>query len=272
MPGRKTRTVDDSTSHGKKCEIRKFKYLVHTAQRGIEQVAEFIDSTDLKNVGNIVLNSKLNLLQECWTQYKDSHANLVSLMDDDNEFEEQLKLAADVDKMMSNCRNNIELNITVEQPTQAHEYNPMLTAPRRTLEARLPKIDIPQFNGNTEEWAPFYQMFSALVDSRSDLPSLVKFQYLLGAVRGNAFDMIKDLPLTVENYIEALALLKKRFDNPRLTVDRLISSIFDLPQISAESAEALRSMLDKTVAAVKALGNINYSLDKLADAIVVRIL
>lgn len=57
------------------------------------------------------------LFQECCAQYKDSHSNLVSLVDDNNELHEQLELAADVDKMMTDCRNDIEFYITVEQQT-----------------------------------------------------------------------------------------------------------------------------------------------------------
>lgn len=119
-------------------------------------------------------------------------------------------------------------------------------------------------------------MFSAIVDNRQDLLPLVKFKYLLSAVNGSAFYMIKDFPLTAENYAKALNLLKKRFDNPRLTVDRLIASIFNLTKINTESAEVLQTMLDKSISAIKALENINYRLDTrldtLSNAIIVRII
>ena len=50
------------------------------------------------------------------------------------------------------------------------------------IDAKLPKTEIPKFNGKPIEWQSFWDQFYAAVDSKTNIPDVVKFSYLKGVL------------------------------------------------------------------------------------------
>ena len=50
-----------------------------------------------------------------------------------------------------------------------------------SVEAKLPKLELPLFDGEPTDWTSFWDQFAAIVDS-SDLPDVTKFTYLIGMI------------------------------------------------------------------------------------------
>jgi hypothetical protein len=65
---------------------------------------------------------------------------------------------------------------------------------------RLPKIDIPKFNGQYDNWLEFRDTFSALIHNNTSVAEITKFQYLRSFLVGDAAQVIKSLELSAENY------------------------------------------------------------------------
>lgn len=103
---------------------------------------------------------------------------------------------------------------------------------------------MPTFSKNYEQWQQFYDTFKALVDNNTNLDAVQKFHYLKSALSGAAAQTIHSLQITNKNYLIALELLTKRFQNTRLTIHYHVHELFSLSPIPKESAELLRALLD----------------------------
>mgnify|MGYP001795009530 CR=1 FL=1 len=58
------------------------------------------------------------------------------------------------------------------------------------VQANLPKIEIPKFYGKPIEWQSFWDQFSAAVDSKTNIPDVVKFSYLKSALSKEVLESI----------------------------------------------------------------------------------
>ena len=72
-------------------------------------------------------------------------------------------------------------------------------------------MTLPSFDGDIIEFQCFWDKFSAIIDSREDLPKVNKFSYLQSLLRGEAKSSLQGLSLTDINYDTAKQLLVKRF-------------------------------------------------------------
>ncbi|XP_011858863.1 PREDICTED: uncharacterized protein LOC105556386 [Vollenhovia emeryi] len=132
------------------------------------------------------------------------------------------------------------------------------TQPRNnpaSTQLRLPKIELPSFSGEYEDWYSFHDTFEKLINANPDLPAIQKFHYLKSAVHGPAAELLKSFEITTEHYDEAWELLVERYDR-RHVVYSHIKSLFELPVMSKENHTQLRVLLDgigKHLRALKAM-------------------
>ncbi|XP_061399304.1 uncharacterized protein LOC133335025 [Musca vetustissima] len=91
----------------------------------------------------------------------------------------------------------------------------------------LPKVTIPQFNGDCLKWRQFYELFLETVDKQS-LPSVQKMWYLKTNLSGEAGKLISHLSLTEDNYKTAWMLLQERYNNKRVLFSTLVERILNI--------------------------------------------
>ncbi|KAJ8911557.1 hypothetical protein NQ315_007938, partial [Exocentrus adspersus] len=134
-----------------------------------------------------------------------------------------------------------------------------------TSKVKLPSMTLPEFKGEFDKWNQFKQLFMAVIDKNRSLSDAEKFYYLRGCLKGDAEDVLQSLEVEDESYNIAWELLKERFENKRLMIDKQIQAIFDIPNIKEESFVALRAFLDtykKRVKSLEALGEPVASWDR----------
>ena len=68
--------------------------------------------------------------------------------------------------------------------TNASDLDSVSSNPQNNshVDAKLPKIEISKFNGKPIEWQIFWDQFSAAIDSKTNIPDVVKFSYLKGVL------------------------------------------------------------------------------------------
>ena len=93
---------------------------------------------------------------------------------------------------------------------------------------KLPEIKIPEFSGNSSDWEQFWDLFTSLIDSRTDLPVSVKFSYLKSALKGTSAKIIAGFSVTQANYEEAKALLVKQYKDDGRIAQKLSGQLLDL--------------------------------------------
>ncbi|XP_028163489.1 uncharacterized protein LOC114355033 isoform X2 [Ostrinia furnacalis] len=122
---------------------------------------------------------------------------------------------------------------------------------------RLPKIELPTFNGDYQQWLEFRDTFVSIIHSNDSMDEINKFHYLRACLRESASLVIKSLDFKANNYTAAWELLCKRYDNKRLLVNNHVQSLFNINAIQKESSKALRYIVDITNKNLRALATLD---------------
>ena len=72
---------------------------------------------------------------------------------------------------------------------------PLNTSSSADTAMRLPKLQLPNFDGNTLKWPEFWDVFESSV-GKQNIAKVSKFSYLKGALRETAFTAISGIALT----------------------------------------------------------------------------
>ncbi|XP_064396489.1 uncharacterized protein LOC135343413 [Halichondria panicea] len=120
--------------------------------------------------------------------------------------------------------------------------------------ARLPRLEVPTFDGNMLHWRNFWEQFSISVHSRSGLSPAEKLVYLQQALKdGPARSTIEGLSRSGDNYKEAVRYLKTKYDRPRLHQAH-VKTILDAPPIKEEEIRKLHDTVIQNLRALKSMG------------------
>ena len=78
----------------------------------------------------------------------------------------------------------------------------------KSVRAKLPKLQLQNFDGKICEWPEFWDGFSSSIDNNDKLSDVDKFANLRGFLEGPAKSTIAGLSLTEANYKCSVELLK----------------------------------------------------------------
>ena len=104
-----------------------------------------------------------------------------------------------------------------------------------TVEAKLPKLEHPTFNGDIQNWTPFSEQFEAVMDNGE----ITKLFYLRSLLEGEAKASIQGMPLKAANYTTVCELLKQRFGRPERVIFAHVQNLLMLGVPSIPSVEEL---------------------------------
>ena len=91
------------------------------------------------------------------------------------------------------------------------------TATSGSRSVKLPKIDIPTFDGGLLHRQTFWDQFRISIDQHSDITNTEKLVYLRHSLKdGSAKNVIEGLSHSGDQYEEAIDTLKARYDRPRI--------------------------------------------------------
>ena len=90
---------------------------------------------------------------------------------------------------------------------------------------KLPKLNLPMFDGNILHWRTFWEQFCVSIHGRSYLADSDKLVYLQQSLKNcSAKSSIEGLSRSGEYYVEAVECLKARYDLPHALFIRHISA------------------------------------------------
>lgn len=117
---------------------------------------------------------------------------------------------------------------------------------------RLPKLSLPNFNGDILEWPCFWDSYESTIHLNSTLTDVQKFSYLKSLLKYDAANVITGLTMTNANYYKAIELLTKRYGRTHKVTNAYMRALLDLPA-PTDSLESLRSYNDKFEAYIRGL-------------------
>lgn len=133
--------------------------------------------------------------------------------------------------------------------------------------AELPKVKIPEFNGDISKWRVFYELFEQIIHQSTTLTNAAKMHFLKTYIKGDAARLINHLATTAENYESAYGILISRYDNTRILLGNSLDVLLELPQLKSESCKELKAMHDKVFECLKAIENLGIPIESW-DAII----
>ena len=128
----------------------------------------------------------------------------------------------------------------------AHASRPSGTPTTATEKAsKLPKLDVPTFDGDVLHWQQFWEQFEVAVHSRRSLSDAEKLVYLQQAIKGgSAQKAIVGLSQTGDQYREAIDCLQARYNRPRLIHRAHVRTIVNVQPLRDGSGRELRHFHD----------------------------
>ena len=124
---------------------------------------------------------------------------------------------------------------------------------------RLPKLEVPTFDGNILNWRCFWEQFRVSVHDRSSLSDSEKLVYLQHSLKdGSAKNVIEGLSRSGDNYSEAVDCLQAHFDRPRLIHQTHVRMIAEALALKDGTGKELRCLHDTTQQHLRALKAMGY--------------
>ena len=83
---------------------------------------------------------------------------------------------------------------------------------------RLPRISLPEFDGNFNNWEAFRDIFVTTVVNIPRLSDVYKLNYLRSHVKGDAWNLVNSFSLTEKNFAVVWEKLRDRYENKKRLV------------------------------------------------------
>ncbi len=222
-------------------------------QAGLKRIDETVPTS-----ATTAEHSLLKQLQEELSDYKKDLATLYDeLLAKDVEDEDELfVLHSTLERSLSDISRKVKGSL-VSIPTEGSPRSVTADGPG----VKLPKLDVPTFDGNIIHWKQFWDQFSIAVHEKPNLSNAEKIVYLQHAIKdGSARNAIEGLSHSGENYSEAVECLKARFDRPRLIHRTHVQTIIDTVPLKEGNGKELRRLHDSIQQHVRALKTLGCEL------------
>lgn len=193
----------------------------------------------LNNISEEQIDVSIEALHETWDKFSINHDAIniaitrVELSDRldilkrtyfcDELFVSTQGCFVDVESKMSCLRNKSRESSIAQSTCSSHHQAP-----------RLPRIYVLKFDGNLDNWLPFCDMFTFLVLSNVAISSVEKLQYLKTSCVGAAH-MLRNTPLTAENFVKTWDSVCDYYNNDRMLVNSAIQGLFSIEKMTRES-------------------------------------
>ena len=113
------------------------------------------------------------------------------------------------------------------------------------LQAKLPKITLPKFNGEITNWISSWDSFHSAIHANTSLSRVTKFNYLNSLLKGVVKRAVQGLTLSNANYDTAVEILQQRCGKPQQIISAHMDKILKIPQCTSDRQASLRLVYDK---------------------------
>ncbi|XP_026331509.1 uncharacterized protein LOC113238872, partial [Hyposmocoma kahamanoa] len=208
----------------------KLKLLSDSANKSIKETLDNID-TDSRTIQEAeIISSQLQALLNTLTSEMTNYFRMCKETAPDD-ISEICTVQLQVEDTL--C----ELNVKIKNKSKVIQTN----NDNNWVSGRLPKFDLPVFDGNILEWHTFWDQFSCNIHNRN-LSDVDKLLYLKSFVRGGAKKEIEGLPTTEQNYQIAVRALKDRYGKPTQIVDARYRALYRIKTSDKSTSDCRRTL------------------------------
>lgn len=133
--------------------------------------------------------------------------------------------------------------------------------------ARTPKIPLEIFDGSSDKWIRFRDIFESMIHNKTTLSNIEKFSYLHASIKlqpgqANVLDSFK---VCEEDYQAAWKAICDRYNDKRKIIAMHCATLFEVKKMSCESASEIRRIIDAFSSQLSALKQLGYALGEVDD-------
>ena len=191
---------------------------------------------------------KLSGYMESCSEVRDEVIALIS----DDEIAEEAQKWNDYQRVIDYALDIAQEYISKQSVSKVDEQTTSGSAQHKQSHLKLPKLELPKFDGDVLKFQNFWDQFEAAVHDNDNVPAVQKFTYLRSVLEGAAYHTIEGFEITSAIYQHAVAL-KHRFVRKRIIISSLVKSIVQLKPRSNKGVESLRDLHDTPKTRIRAL-------------------
>jgi len=248
--GLRLRKLISLCSSPSKADARKVphKRLTHI-QRALSSITAALSSLPSGSDGIVLLRQYEEQLSEFKTELGDIRNSLYALDLEDSD--ELSTLQVTVEQAVFDRSLDVRISLL------SHDTSSASSPGSKGL--KLPKIEVPTFDGNLLHWTTFWEQFDVSVHSKSGISDAEKLVYLQHALKGGtAKQAIEGLSRSGDHYAEAVQCLKDRYNHPCLIHEAHVRMIVDAPALKDGSGKELRRLHDVVQQHLRALRSLGH--------------
>ena len=237
------------------------KSVTHTLKLISEALAEENNQARIQVLKDSILNK--------WNDLTEIQASLSTYLEDteiDNECATHSEYEIKVMDYMARMTQYLSVNTHVESSNESGSS----TGSTSNVQVKLPKIELPTFDGGILCWQSYYQSVKVSIVDNSTLADVQKLEYIMRSLRGAAGELVKGFSVVAENYEPVLSTLQERFGHSRLILDAHMRGLIHLPSLTSEDATSMRVFYDKVVGHIRSIESMGgkYNAEILAPVLV----
>ncbi|XP_012543645.1 uncharacterized protein LOC105841073 [Monomorium pharaonis] len=213
--------------------------------------------THVDDIPNKVIQARLTTLKDVWERFSAKHRAVgiaVAGLGPDEKREIQShsyftsNMFTSTYDHYTTCYERLTALLDEDQGGASSTSSSQLTAsassglPAFFHQTRLPRFDLPKFNGAPSEWLPFKDLFCSLVINDASLSPVEKLQYLKTSLTGSAASLLKNTTIQAENFQKSWDALIAFYENKRVLVHAALNSLFSIRRMVKESAGELEKL------------------------------
>lgn len=229
-----------------------FEALLEKQINACSQLNKLLANSKKKGTSNFTisyLETRLQLFQETWAKIEHLNGYLQAARKVDKSKEdlpyfqgETMDRAEDVYyDGMEYLRDHLSRLRPPCTPPLANSTMALPATPvSQTKVVKLPRIEIPTFDGDFSKWRPFEARFTSAVIRNTSLSDAVRLEYLLAALKGEALAAVEHLDLVDDSFKIAWDRLKEIYDNERVVVQALLHRLHSLQPMKLDQLDTLK--------------------------------
>ena len=163
----------------------------------------------------------------------------------------ELDASAEVHTSQSSLEKTVfDLSLQIKRLLQPVSHIPETESSTKVAESngvKLPKLEVPKFDGHILNWQSFWEQFCVSVHDRSAISDTEKLVYLQQSLKdGAAKGAIEGLSRSGDQYVEAVECLKNHYNRPRLIHQTHVKIILEAPSVKEGNGRELRKLHGST--------------------------
>jgi hypothetical protein len=242
-------------------ELKQLRAARGYSKSSITRLYNFVNNReDVELTPLSTLQSKRTRIVELFAEYESYNKKILAYDDADSE---------DV----ADCEAKYYHILTVLNEAIKDKSSPSseAVASCHNFKARLPAVQVEIFSGKYRDYTPFINLFRAIIHNDRSIDNVQKLYYLRSFLSKEPYDIVKDLPLTMGSYDEALKLLDERYNHTSKIVNEHINSLLDINALCRSTPGHLREFVSSVKQCLSALKNLSVNTENW-DPIILAIL